>query len=181
MTIKLNLMLLAAISMMMVACDKNDEPERMATRVLDGNGKVFLEGGVLVDANLDFTQSQLEQALNSHEWETDYSFYYDNNIISPSKADNGFVLSFYTNKTVECPMFTQHTRVRDVSVSGKQIIITHEEPFYSSLYIPTIVFNVVSLDMNYNGGRIIMDMKDNGELEGFDANSLHLRMVLKTK
>lgn len=181
MRIRLNLMLLAAITMMMVACGKNDEPVYRNTRDLDGNGKAFLEGGVLVDANLNFTQAQLEQALDNYEWETDYSFYYDNNTISSSKDNTGFVLSFHTNRTVECPIFTQRSRVRDVAITGKQITITHEEPYYSSLYIPPITFTVVSLDMSDNGGRIIMDMKDFAELDGFDINSLHLRMVLRTK
>lgn len=162
--------------------DKNDEPgDDVITRVQDGNGKAFLESGVLVDANLNFTQAQLEQALDNYEWETDYSFYYDNNIISSNKANTDFEISFHTNRTAECPLFPSNSRIRDVAVEGKHIMITHKEPVYSSLYIPSIVFTVVSLDMNNDGGRIIMDMKDFAELEGFDINSLHLRMVLKTK
>ena len=155
--------------------------ERMATRAMDGNGKAFLEGGVLVDANLNFTQSQLQQALNNHEWETDYSFYYDNNTIASNKSNNGFILLFHTNRTVESSMFPSSSRIRDVAVSGKQIIITHEESPYSSATSFPLVITVVSLDMNDNGGRIIMDMKDFAELEGFDTSSLHLRMVMRTK
>ena len=101
--------------------DKNDElGDDVITRVQDGNGKVFLESGVLVDANLNFTQAQLEQALDNYEWETDYSFYYDNNIISSNKANTDFEISFHTNRTAECPLFTSNSRIRDVAVEGKQ-------------------------------------------------------------
>ncbi len=160
-----------------------DEPEvDVITRVQDGNGKVFLEGGVIVDANLDYTQAQLEQALDSCEWETDYSFYYDNKTISSSKANTGFVLLFHTNRTVECPLFPSPSRVRDVAVYGKQLMITNENPpYYSSTLSLPFIFTVVSLDLTDGGGRIIMDIKDFAEIEGFDESSLYLRMVLRTK
>ena len=176
--------LIAILLVSITSCvdDKNkDEPDDVITRVQDGNGKVFLEGGAIVDANLDYTQAQLEQALDNYEWETDYSFYYDNKTISSNKANNGFVLLFHTNRTVECPLFPSSSRVRDVAVSGKQLMITNDEPSYSSTSSLPLIFTVVSLDLTDDGGRIIMDMKDQVDLEGFDINSIYLRMILRTK
>ena len=161
---------------------KSDEPDvDVITRVKDGNGKAFLEGGVLVNANLDYTQSQLEQALDNYEWETDYSFYYDNHTISSNKANSGFNLLIHTNRTVECPLFPESSRIRNLTVAGKQIMISHEEPAWSSSLSFPYIFTVVSLDMNDNGGRIIIDMRDFADLEGFDNNSLYTRMILRTK
>ena len=76
------LMLLAA-GLMAVSCghDEPDDPNAV-TRVQDGNGKVFLENGLLVEANLNYTQNDLINALATYEWERDYCFYYDNNLKS---------------------------------------------------------------------------------------------------
>ena len=63
------LMLLAA-GLMAISCG-HDEPvdPNEITRVQDGKGKVFLENGTLVDANLDYTQAELIDALNKYDWE----------------------------------------------------------------------------------------------------------------
>ena len=55
------LCLLVGISPIYLAScgDNENEPDNVITRVQDGNGKVFLEKGILVDANLDYTQSEL--------------------------------------------------------------------------------------------------------------------------
>ena len=81
--ITLILMLLAA-GLLAVSCGHDDEPvdPNEITRVQDGNGKVFLESGLLVEANLNYTQNDLINALATYEWERDYCFYYDNNLKS---------------------------------------------------------------------------------------------------
>ena len=46
-----------ATAIIAVSCGHSDEPDPVKpdeiTRVKDGNGKVFLENGVLVDANIE--------------------------------------------------------------------------------------------------------------------------------
>ena len=66
------------LSVLLLACGDRDEPEPVKpdeiTRVQDGNGKVFLENGVLVNANIDYTSAELSKALTEHEWYFDYGF-----------------------------------------------------------------------------------------------------------
>ena len=82
---EINILCLLLCSFLISSCggdDKNDEiGDDVITRVQDGNGKVFLENGELVDATLDFTQQDLENAISSYEWERAYGFYYDNHKI----------------------------------------------------------------------------------------------------
>ena len=76
------LFIVIATAIIAVSCGHSDEPDPVKpdeiTRVKDGNGKVFLENGVLVDANIDYTSAELSKALTENEWYFDYGFYYDN-------------------------------------------------------------------------------------------------------
>ena len=182
MTLKLNFMLLAAIAVMMTACDKNDElDDDVITRVQDGNGKVFLEKGILVDANLDYTQSELEDALSQHEWEREYCFYYDNSKVSDRVEIGGLPIIIHTNGTIEYDFGSESSRFRDLSIFGKRITATMIEDFLSSTYYPPLTYTIVSLDITDDGGRIVMDYKEIYDVDGFRTSSLYARMVWKMK
>ena len=94
------LMMLAA-GLMAVSCghDEPDDPNAV-TRVQDGNGKVFLENGLLVEANLNYTQNDLINALTTYEWERDYCFYYDNKTITVSMRHDPISGSYYPDETL---------------------------------------------------------------------------------
>ncbi|MBQ3323597.1 MAG: hypothetical protein IJG81_02005 [Muribaculaceae bacterium] len=182
MTLKLNFMLFAAIAVMMTACNKNDEiGDDVITRVQDGNGKVFLEKGILVDANLDYTQSELEDALSQHEWEREYCFYYDNSKVSDRVEIGGLPIIIHTNGTIEYDFGSESSRFRDLSIFGKRITATMIEDFLSSTYYPPLSYTIVSLDITDDGGRIVMDYKEVYDVDGFRTSSLYARMVWKMK
>ena len=81
---KLSLILLLLVTLC-VSCG-NDEPnynkKTEITRPKDGNGKVFVESGKLIDSNMNFTKEQLTDAMDNYEWELEYAIYYDNNTVS---------------------------------------------------------------------------------------------------
>ena len=177
-------MMLLAAGLMAVSCgDDKDEPVNPdeITRVQDGNGKVFLENGTLVDANLDYTQAELEQALNQYDWEREYSFYYDNHKISQKMEINAMPRIIHPDGTIEFDFPIEDARVRLYTVSGKQITAIQNAPSWSSSMYSPVVLTVVSLDMTENSGRIVMDRKIDMELDGYSTSSLYVRMVWKAK
>ena len=176
------LMLLAA-GLMAVSCGHDDEPvdPNEITRVQDGNGKVFLENGTLVDANLDYTQAELIDALNKYDWEREYSFYYDNHKISPKTEIDAMPRIIHPDGTIEFDFPIEDARVRLYTVSGKQITAIQNAPSWSSSMYSPVVLTVVSLDMTENSGRIVMDRKIDMELDGYSTSSLYVRMVWKSK
>ena len=175
------LMLLAA-GLMAISCG-HDEPvdPNEITRVQDGNGKVFLENGTLVDANLDYTQAELIDALNKYDWEREYSFYYDNRKISPKMEIDAMPRIIHPDGTIEYDFPIEEGRLRLYTVSGKQITAIYQAPAWSSSWYPDVVLTVVSLDMTENSGRIVMDRKIDMELDGYSTSSLYVRMVWKAK
>lgn len=176
------LMLLAA-GLMAVSCghDEPDDPNEI-TRVQDGNGKVFLENGTLVDANLDYTQSELEQALQQYEWEREYCFFYDNHNISSRVSELRYMpITIHTNGTIditdEYPL-----RQREYTIKGKILTMSLIEDVFSSYYELPRDFVIVALDISENGGRMIMDTNLKGyEYKNYDPNSMSTRMVWKAK
>ena len=182
MTLKLNFMLFAAITVMMTACNKNDElDDDVITRVQDGNGKVFLEKGILVDANLDYTQLELENALSQHDWEREYCFCYDNSKISDRVEISGLPIKIHTNGTIELEeLYPGYPSLRVITITGKRITATNEDIF-SSTYCPPLSYTIVSLDMTDDFGRIVMDYKMDQDIDGFKTSSLYARMVWKKK
>ena len=156
------LCLLVGISPIYLAScgDNENEPDNVITRVQDGNGKVFLEKGILVDANLDYTQSELEDALSQHEWEREYCFYYDNSKVSDRVEIGGLPIIIHTNGTIEYDFGSESSRFRDLSIFG---------------------YTIVSLDITDDGGRIVMDYKEIYDVDGFRTSSLYARMVWKMK
>ena len=179
------ILMLLATGLMAVSCgDSKDEPVSPdeITRVQDGNGKVFLENGTLVNANLDYTQAELIDALNKYDWEREYSFYYDNHKISPKTEIDAMPRIIHPDGTIEFDFPIEEGRLRLYTVSGKQITAIYQAPAWSSSWYPDVVLTVVSLDMTETSGRIVMDRKIFREdLEGFSSASLYVRMVWKAK
>jgi hypothetical protein len=170
------------IGFILISCG-HDEPvdPNEITRVQDGNGKVFLENGTLVDANLDYTQAELEQALQQYDWEREYSFYYDNRKISPKMEINAMPRIIHPDGTIEFDFSIEDARVRLYTISGKQITAIQNAPSWSSSMYPPVVLTVVSLDMTETSGRIVMDRKIDMELDGYSTSSLYVRMVWKAR
>jgi len=161
--------------------DKNDEPgDDVITRVQDGNGKVFLESGELVDATLDFTQQDIENAISNYEWERAYGFYYDNHKIEQKSEFDFMPVYIHSDFTMEYTNSNINTRIRELSVVGRQLTSILNNPI-SSTYLPDQYFTVVALDINDGKGRMIMDCKYRVEVEGFSKKSLAIRLVWYTK
>ena len=175
------LMLLAA-GLMAVSCghDEPDDPNAV-TRVQDGNGKVFLENGLLVEANLNYTQNDLINALATYEWERDYCFYYDNKTISNKTDISAMPILMHTDMTIEFDFPIESARLRDMSVSGKQITVSMRHDPISGSYYPDETLTVVALDLTQSYGRIVMDRKLSWDVDGYLTNSRYVRMVWKAK
>lgn len=177
------LMMLLAAGLMAVSCG-HDEPEPNVSRVQDGNGKAFIENGVLVDANTDFSSSQLSKALSEHEWVRVSGFYYDNNHVSNVFELPGAVLFIHKNGTVEydAKYMVDYALVRNYTIDRNIFtIIANETPWWSGSIYYDEVYTVISVDTNDDFGRIIMDRKVEywpiDGLDNYDPNSLYQRFV----
>ena len=143
---KISLYLLMILATGMFTSCGDDEPE--ITRVQDGNGKVFLETGKLVDANLNFSEAELKQALNTYKWEREYSFYYDNQTISNRYEVKGLP-----------------------SVTNEVQVGVNNYSYYDKL-------DVVSLDLTEGAGRMIIDrIAPKGYGKSDYSNTPYTRMV----
>lgn len=170
----------ALFTIMCVSCSKSEDIENDSTkvaRVHDGKGKVFLENGTLVDANLNYTQEELIDALSKYEWERDYSFYYDDNWISGKTEINYLPIEIHTDGTLKSSLTPYYPW--SLSVSGKKMTTAMIYNPVSSAAYPPMVYTVISLDLSNNSGRMVMDYKTPTEVSGFDSNSLYVRMVFK--
>ena len=183
-----NLIIATLLSVMLFSCGGNDEPEPEKsdeiTRVQDGNGKVFIDNGVLVEANIDYTSAQLTKALAEHEWAFDYGFYYDNHHVS-SKAEMGsYCPTFiHTNGTIEYSNFSRvEGRICAYGINGKELITKSQASIHSSYSYPSDRFVIIALDYSEeNGGRMIMDEKlGYAPFNDYDANSSYKRLVWTT-
>lgn len=156
---KLSLILLSLI-FVMVSCGSDDsEGQNEVTRPQDSEGKVFLEYGKLVDATTNFTQAQLQEALDKYDWEQDYSFYYDNKMVKgreniaalPLKIQDGRMAFFWND---DGPYQYDY---KDITVKGKLLIATHNPDPSSSHFMLTTSYRVIALDLDSKSGRIVMD------------------------
>ena len=180
--------LVPVLSVILFSCGGKDEPEQPKTdeitRVKDGNGKVFLENGVLVDAHIDYTAAELNKALTEHEWTFDYAFYYDNTHVSAKQEQLAAYCPthIHADGTMEFNHYLPDARIRDITVKGKELTVTARLPIYSSTYIPTETYVVVAFNLNGEGdGLMIIDKKlATIALEDYDANSSYIRMVWRT-
>lgn len=175
---KLSLFLLSIV-FVLASCstEEPDDPVR-ETRPRDGNGKVFLESGKLVDANLDFTEAQLKDALSKYEWKLDYSFCYDIKKVSDKKAIGGMPIKMHTDGMMEFDFSSSaKNNFWKMSVSGKKINSELERDPTSSALYSMRTFVVAALDMTDTSGRIVMDYKPDVGIDLFDFSSLYVRMV----
>lgn len=169
-----------ACAFILCACGNNepDDPAQVP-RTQDGNGKVFLEKGKLVDATLNYSQAQLIDALNHYEWVQEYAFYYDNKTASGKTKIPGLPIKMHTNATIEYDSEIPIVKTWLMSIDGKVITATMRFDPISSTYYPPEKYTVIALDLSPNTGRIVMDRKLPYEVKGYDAASLHARMVWK--
>lgn len=169
---KISLYLLMILATGMLTSCGDDEPE--ITRVQDGNGKVFLETGTLVDANLNFSEAELEQALNTYKWEREYSFYYDNQTISNRYEVKGLPTVMHPDGTIE---FDDESTAK-YTVLDKHILITNEVQVGVNNYSYYDKLDVVSLDLTKGAGRMIIDrIVPNGYGKSDYVNTTYTRMV----
>ncbi len=180
-------LIFSLLSVAFLSCGGNDEPEPVKTdeitRVQDGNGKVFLENGVLVNANVDYTSAELNKALTEYEWYFEYGFFYDNTHVSPKMDLGGYYpTNIHVDGTIEYANYPDSRgKIRDYTVKGKEMTVISHQEVHSSLYIPNSIFIILALDLGNEGGRMIIDKQlSTAPLEGYDANSSYVRMVWKT-
>ena len=184
---KLSLILLLLVTLC-VSCG-NDEPnynkKTEITRPKDGNGKVFVESGKLIDSNMNFTKEQLTDAMDNYEWELEYAIYYDNNTVSGRlQIINALPIKIHIDKDKKMEylyLYDGYTRTDFREIIIKEKLLIAEQPQQStagSIYFAD-EFIVVSLDLTEDSGRMIMDYKLNRDVKGYDTNSLYARMVWK--
>ena len=167
------------------ACGDSDEPDPVnpdeITRVQDGNGKVFLEDGTLVDANIDYTSDALNKALISHEWYFDHGFFYDNaHVSSKQELGGNWPTNIHADGTIEYKKFPkQEGKIRDFSINGKELISTPRTEIHSSFAILIEKYVIIAVDLSDDGrGRMILDKKlTSSPIDGYDANSSYARTV----
>ena len=158
-------------AMLLVSCGDN-EPE--ITRVQDGNGKVFLETGILVDANLNFSQAELELALKTYRWEREYSFYYDNFTVSNRYKIKGLPIVMNPDGTIEY----DDASSAKYTATDKLILISNEVQVGVNSYSYYDKLKVVSLDMTEDACRMIIDrIVPNGYGKSDYSNMPCTRMV----
>ena len=182
------LILVPVFFVLLIACGEGDEPDPVKpdeiTRVQDGNGKVFLENGVLVEANIDYTSAELSKALTEHEWYFDYGFYYDNSHVSPKKEFGGYwPTNIHVDGTIEYSKFPkQEGKIRDFSINGKELISTPRTEIHSGFAIPVENYVIIALDLSDNGSsRMILDRPlSAAPIDGYDANSSYARLIWHT-
>lgn len=175
---KISLFLLSIVfALASCSTEEPDDPVR-ETRPRDGDGKVFLESGKLVDANLDFTEAQLKDALSNYEWELDYSLCYDLKKVSDKKKFRGLPIKMHIDGKMEFDIYgSEQNNMWKMSVSGKKINSELENDPLSSAHYPMRTFVVVALDMTGTSGRIVMDYKADVGVDLFDINTLYVRTV----
>ena len=178
---KLTLILMLLIAgLMAVSCGHSDEPEPEKpdeiTRVQDGNGKIFLENGSLVEANTAFSEVMMNQALAETNWKRSYSFLYDNHHVSGViEYSNRFIpLELLPDKNAN---FSDNT-TRTYSISGRTISFTVNP--LSSTFFPTNSYTIVAIDYTESLKRMVTDVLAASIVlipEGYDTKTTTIRIV----
>ena len=162
-----------AAGLMAVSCD-HDEPEFYSQ---EATGKTFIENGVMVDANTDFSHEMLAFALNKHEWKRVSIFYYeDEEHVSDKFSIPGGPQYIHKDGTVEYNT-KDDAHIRQYILDGKQLTVTVTLPWWSNAYYFDEVYTVVSVDLRKHSGRIIMDRELSGSVDGLDFIPTHERSV----
>ena len=169
------LLMLIAIGLIAISCS-HDEPEYYNQ---EATGETFIENGVLVKANTDFSTEMLTYALSKHEWKRVSIFYYDGKNVSDKVTLPGAPLYIHKNGTVEyISSLGEGASIRQYTVNEKQLTVTMKDrPWWSDAYYFDEVYTVVSVDLKKNSGRIIMDRDLSGSIDGLDFTPTHERSV----
>ena len=169
------LLMLIAIGFIAISCS-HDEPEYYNQ---EATGETFIENGVLVKANTDFSMEMLTYALSQHEWKRASIFYFDDEHVSDKVTIPGAPLYIHKNGTVEyISSMGDGARIRQYLINGKQLTVTMKDsPWWSDAYYFDEVYTVVSVDLKKNFGRIIMDRELSGSIDGLDFAPTHERLV----
>ncbi len=181
---KLSYILFLSIIAICTSCG-NDEPDHIKpdeiTRSEDGNGKVFIENGKLVEGNIDYSAADLKNALDHYDWQREYCIYYDNKYVS-GRVDALYMPSTFFStghKFVYLKNASGQREIRTVESKNKLLLASVDfDPTSSSYYI-TDEFIVVALDFNGENGRMVLDYKLHRDVTGYDINSSYVRMVWK--
>ena len=178
---KIVLLIMLFFAVMTVSsCGGNDEPEPVKpdeiTRVQDGNGKIFLENGALIEANTAFNESLMNQALAETNWKRSYSFLYDNHHVSGViEYSNRFIpLELLPDKNAN---FSDNT-TRTYSISGRTISFTVNP--LSSTFFPTNSYTIVAIDYTESLKRMVTDVLAASIVlipEGYDTKTTTIRIV----
>ena len=171
--------LISLIGLLSLASCSHDEPEYYNQ---EATGETFIENGVLVKANTDFSTEMLTYALSKHEWKRTSVFYYDDNYVSDKFSVSGAPLFIHRNGTIEYVSgMGDDARIRQYMVNGRELTVTMKNhTWWSDAYYPDELYTVVSVDLKKNSGRIIMDRELSGAIEGFDNDNhsvIHQRSV----
>lgn len=177
---------LACFAMAFVSCGDDDPSgggdDGKITRVQDGDGKAFLEGGKLVDANLKYTRELRDSAFAHYDWTSEYAICYDNKRISgkikdtenytfPDSIGSDFTMRF--NGWIGGYKYSYEIEGR--KLLAKMISMWH----YDFIDVNTHIIKVVAIDINGDKGRIIVDEKH--DIKGFSSASSYVRVVLRGK
>ena len=176
------LFVILLMPIMFISCggENGDEPDNqnnnIITREQDRAGKIFLQNGILVDANTSFNASLLSQALNESNWKRSFCFFYDNNHISDIYELNSSVIpiKFLSDNSA---LFANGLK-RDYSISGKVLTISID-PTSSTMY-PADKYTFVSVDYSESLKRLVTDKMAAGFVvlpEGYDMKTTYLRIV----
>ena len=177
--IVLLIILLFAV-MTATSCGGSDEPKPEKpdeiTRVQDGNGKIFLENGLLVEANTAFSEVMMNQALAETNWKRSYSFLYDNHNVSGIIEYNNSLmpLELLPDKKAK---FSDNT-TRPYRMSGKTISFTANPT--SSTAFPSNPYTIVAIDYTESLKRIVTDVWAAGIVkipDGYDMKTTNIRTV----
>ena len=171
------ILLLLVIGLIAVSCD-HDEPDYYSQ---EATGETFIENGVLVEANTDFSQEMLTYALSKHEWKSVSFFFYDSEHVSNNVTLPGAPLCIHRDGTVEYnSALGPYASIRQYTISGKEMTVSMKDnPWWSNALYSDQLYTIVSVDLKKNSGRIIMDRKLSGAVDGldYDVNSLYQRSV----
>ncbi len=164
------------IGVIAVSCD-HDEPDYYSQ---EATGETFIENGVLVEANTDFSQEMLTYALSKHEWKSVSFFFYDSEHVSNNVTLPGAPLYIHRDGTVEYnSALGPYASIRQYTISGKEMTVSMKDnPWWSNALYPDVVYTVVSVDLKKNSGRIIMDREVSGFVDGpYYGDTLNQRSV----
>ncbi len=180
----------ACCAMAFVSCGDDDPSggdDGKITRVQDGDGKAFLEGGKLVDANLKYTRELRDSAFSHYDWTFEYAICYDSKRISQKidVSDNQSYTRWPININADNTMVLSLMSMYEYryEISGRKLIATLIEYEWQSYIDSPHTFKVVAIDLysKKKTGRLIVDVKCVSAIKGFSLASTYERVVLSGK